>query len=141
VGSFEPKCELCGNTEAHIYANVGGSLSCCLTKLARLETECKVEGWDSYGAEAITPQALETARRLVSHFCGQHIGPKCIVPTNKGGIDFTWPLRGDSEGVTLSIDPSGMDESVGLWSPDGEALIALLTDGVRSLTEIVLKRE
>lgn len=134
--TFEPRCELCGNTQAHIYANVGGSRSCCLIKLGRLERECAVKGWDSYGAAPVTADALEAARLLVDHLCELKIGPQCIVPSNDGGIGFTWPLDGDGEGVTLEITKSGIDDPIGLWSADVTALLTMLSDGVKRYTEL-----
>lgn len=66
--------------------------------LARLDELAKLQpDWDSYGATPITPEAIATARLMLTE-------RPAIVPTTKGGIAFEWPSSAE---VNVEIEPDG----------------------------------
>lgn len=47
--------------------------------------------WNSYGAERITPFALEEARRLLAQIPEGELPACAVLPRANGGIDLDWP--------------------------------------------------
>ena len=49
-------------------------------------------GWDSYGALAPNPRAVDAAERVLRVIYRMGLAvPDCVVPTNRGGVVIEWP--------------------------------------------------
>ena len=112
-----------------------------IRKLATLEP-----GWDGYGGEPPTEQAIETtARLLIAVYSLTHgkLDSPFIAPSPDGGLDLEWELDSGTE-LMLVIPPTGTEvrylldkttssgdtlESEGILAEDGalNALVSQLT--------------
>ncbi len=50
------------------------------------------EGWDGYGAPAISEQAVSNAKKMLDQLEQRDVLPTSIVPTTSGTIAFEWTL-------------------------------------------------
>jgi hypothetical protein len=67
-------------------------------KVDRLKPLCEVDSWDTYGAKAITREALDSARVLLEQMQ--------VVPCSNGGVQIeVHACRADIE---IEIGPDGM---------------------------------
>lgn len=48
------------------------------------------EGWDSYGADPISTEAIESAKRLLFQLTEDHRLPDGVSPNTGGGVDLFW---------------------------------------------------
>jgi hypothetical protein len=69
-------------------------------------------GWDSYGAEPISEQAVLAAHRLLRALFdklgaspGVRLDPEATMPLADGGLQFEW--RGNVRGLEVEVGPSG----------------------------------
>ena len=60
-------------------------------QIERIRADCGTEGWDSYGADAVTDAAIEAAQSV------------SYTPTVNGGVQVSW----NSEEVTVVFDHEG----------------------------------
>ena len=70
--------------------------------LATIEGFRRLEAnWDSYGAEPLTPRAIEQAEAFVRCLATD----LTVVPTNRGGVGFEWDACDVS--LEVNIHPGG----------------------------------
>ena len=76
------------------------------------------QGWDSYGASPVTPEAIEKAKTLV-RIWGEREPQPSIAPLCDGGISFDWDE--DGHWLILDIPATGGEATVdfGIASPEG----------------------
>ena len=95
-----------------------------LQSLLRMEL-----GWDSYGAQAVSPRAVETALAFLSRLLA--LPQPSIVPTPAGGIQLEWhdgrvdiEIECSPEGhAQLSAEDVASGESVERWVVPGHTAI------------------
>lgn len=76
-------------------------------RLNRIATDCAEEGWDSYSARPVTPEAIAAVKQLLAS--------TWVVPTNRGGIQISF---GGDELVSIVVGPSGEFDSFWLEASD-----------------------
>ncbi len=67
--------------------------------------DCDEDGWDGYGAKAMTPEAYSNASCLIQLLPSSIVPPE-IGPTNDGNVAFDWS-NGPKKSVTLVINGFG----------------------------------
>lgn len=60
------------------------------------------EGWNSYRAKRVRPEAVASALRLLTNWSGPL---PSVSPTTRGGVQLEW--GGDDEGVEITFLPDG----------------------------------
>lgn len=71
--------------------------------LKRLESFRDLKSdWDSYGAEAIAPDAVDTASKVVKIICS---ATPYVVPVNNGSVEIAWDS--DVGCLCLELDADG----------------------------------
>ncbi len=85
-------------------SGLSSTLEKCLEQLKQLP-----EGWDSYGACAISPTAIDRARSiLVRVTAPEELGLSApfVAPTSRGGVGLEWRFESGRE-LLLEVSPAG----------------------------------
>jgi hypothetical protein len=96
--------------------------------------------WDSYGASAVTPIAVEAAFRFLGRFMADGLPIPQLTPTSVGGVNVEWHLSDvrdievefhhDGEIEALVVD--GTDESAFPKGTDADAIAAAVPSLLRA---------
>lgn len=82
------------------------------TALEEIEAECQTPGWDGYGAEPVSQDALQEIRKLLTLLPSDLSTPD-IVPEPNGKIGLEWRREKD-KALVLSVEGKGMISYVAL---------------------------
>lgn len=97
-------------------------------------------GWDSYGASAVAPVAVDAAFRFLGRFMADDLPVPQLTPTPVGGVNVEWHLSGardievefhhDGEIEALVVD--GDDESTFPKGANADAIARAVPDLLRA---------
>jgi len=73
------------------------------------------DGWDSYGAARISPEAIEAAQRGLVEI--SDLPKPWIVPSPEGGVVFTYESDSDDATMHIEYDVNG-ELQVLVWADD-----------------------
>lgn len=84
--------------------------------LARIESECKMPGWDGYGAAPLSSDVLTEIRTLLE-FLPSPLPAPDIVPEPTGAIGLEW-RRGKDAILVLSVEGKGVISYVAIFGAE-----------------------
>lgn len=84
-----------------------------------IETNCVLPDWDSYGAQAVSRETVEWAKRFIDALPADIATPD-IVPESDGDIGFEW-YKSPTQILSVSISGGGILNYAGLF--DDESIV------------------
>lgn len=96
--------------------------------LARVARECARDGWDGYGAKAITPETCSRAQAFLNDLPPWMPAPD-IVPETDGEIAIEWYIA-DDQTFSVSVSRRGPLHYAGLFGHEDEVHGVKTFDGM-----------